>query len=116
MYDVVRFMQSSPSRATGTSWDDYLAARARFLDTGQRTVGRRRGRRQRPLVTEGVLTLIQQLARDDEACLVLDRFTPRERNLADLVRGHFAAAGDFFGERRLGRVRITVESLAEEAG
>jgi hypothetical protein len=67
----------------------------------------------RPLSVEGDLTLVPQTTATHLECLVLDHMTSRERNVADLVAAHLGAAPDGFGDHRVGRVRITIEPLAE---
>lgn len=61
---------------------------------------------------EGELTLIPQTTEAHLDCLVLDHFTPRERNVAAVLASRLGVSSDVFGEHRVGRVRITVELLA----
>ena len=65
----------------------------------------------RTMTLEGDLTLIPQTTKTHLECLVLDHFTPDERNVADLLAAHLGAVYDGFGEHRVGRVRIAVTVL-----
>jgi hypothetical protein len=87
------------------------------LSTGPSTDGagspaRAEPRAIRSVSLEGELTLIPQTTETHLDCLVLDHYTSRQRNLADVLASRLGVTSDIFGEHRVGRVRITVELLA----
>ena len=55
----------------------------------------------RTMTLKGDLTLIPQTTETHLECLVLDHFTPDERNVADLLAAHLGAVYDGFGEHRV---------------
>jgi hypothetical protein len=63
------------------------------------------------ITLEGDLTLIPQTTATHLECLVLDHFTPEQRNVADVLAAHLGAVYDGFGEHRVGQVRIAVTVL-----
>jgi hypothetical protein len=111
--------EDTPQRAT--DYERFRASRQRLLDRLAADALLTRieraadaeprddpGVRMERLEVEGELTVLLR-----ERRLVLDYFSPRQRDLADVVRDLLAFAEDGFGARRIGRVRIVVERIPE---
>jgi hypothetical protein len=112
------------SDGTPTDFASFQASRRRFLDglaaDALLTRIERAGRRgeppreetpmDAPVVVEGDLVILT-----GERRLVLGYFSAAQRDIADVVRDRLGFRDEAFGVGRVGRVRISVERLLDEA-
>jgi hypothetical protein len=109
---------------TPTDFASFQASRRRFLDGLAADALLTRIERARPhpeapceetpmdapIIIEGDLVILT-----GERRLVLGYFSPAQRDVADVVRGLLGFRDEAFGVGRVGRVRISVKRLPDEA-